>query len=61
MKRLQNQNHSLRQAVTRHLPKALAEEIMAKANEEGLLEPGKLVLMAGFGAGMAWASAVVRW
>jgi len=34
---------------------------MAKANEEGLLEPGKLVLMAGFGAGMAWASAVVRW
>ncbi|MEM7141712.1 MAG: 3-oxoacyl-[acyl-carrier-protein] synthase III C-terminal domain-containing protein, partial [Actinomycetota bacterium] len=34
---------------------------MAKANEDGLLEPGKLVLMAGFGAGMAWASAIVRW
>lgn len=34
---------------------------MAKAQENGLLEPGKLVLMAGFGAGMAWASAVVRW
>ncbi|MDW3218173.1 MAG: beta-ketoacyl-ACP synthase III [Acidimicrobiales bacterium] len=34
---------------------------MAKAADDGLLEPGKLVLMAGFGAGMAWASAVVRW
>ena len=34
---------------------------MAKAHAGGLLEPGRLVLMSGFGAGMAWGSAVVRW
>jgi len=34
---------------------------MAKAYDEGALEPGKIVLMSGFGAGMAWGSAVIRW
>ncbi|HBH75133.1 MAG TPA: hypothetical protein DDY35_01575 [Acidimicrobiaceae bacterium] len=34
---------------------------MAAANEAGVLEPGAVVLMSGFGAGMAWGSVVVRW
>ncbi len=34
---------------------------MSVANDAGALEPGKLVLMTGFGAGMAWGSVVVRW
>ena len=34
---------------------------MAKAHAEGALEPGAVVLMTGFGAGMTWASTVVRW
>ena len=34
---------------------------MAEAKKRGVLEPGRIVLMSGFGAGMAWASAVVRW
>jgi 3-oxoacyl-[acyl-carrier-protein] synthase-3 len=34
---------------------------MAKADADGALEPGKIVLMSGFGAGMAWGSVVVRW
>jgi 3-oxoacyl-[acyl-carrier-protein] synthase III len=34
---------------------------MAKAEADGALEPGKIVLMSGFGAGMAWGSVVVRW
>jgi 3-oxoacyl-[acyl-carrier-protein] synthase III len=27
----------------------------------GRIEPGNLVLFVGFGAGMTWASALVRW
>lgn len=38
------------------IPLALTE-----AAESGRLEPGQLVLMSGFGAGMAWASALIRW
>jgi 3-oxoacyl-[acyl-carrier-protein] synthase-3 len=38
------------------IPLALAE-----AADEGRLQPGDLVLMSGFGAGMSWASALVRW
>ena len=38
------------------IPLALAE-----AADGGRLGPGDVVLMCGFGAGMAWASAVVRW
>jgi 3-oxoacyl-[acyl-carrier-protein] synthase-3 len=38
------------------IPLALAE-----AADAGRLEPGNLVLLAGFGAGMSWASAVIRW
>lgn len=34
---------------------------MATADEAGALEPGTIVLMTGFGAGMAWGSVVVRW
>ncbi len=31
------------------------------ALRHGRIEPGKLVLFVGFGAGMTWASALVRW
>jgi len=34
---------------------------MAKAEDAGALQPGSIVLMTGFGAGMAWGSVVVRW
>lgn len=38
------------------IPMALAE-----AAEQGRIPPGGIVLMSGFGAGMTWASAVLRW
>ena len=38
------------------IPLALAE-----AADQGRIEPGDLVLLVGFGAGMTWASAVIRW
>ncbi|HEX5267499.1 MAG TPA: beta-ketoacyl-ACP synthase III [Acidimicrobiales bacterium] len=34
---------------------------LADAADKGRLSPGDLVLLSGFGAGMTWASAVVRW
>jgi 3-oxoacyl-[acyl-carrier-protein] synthase-3 len=34
---------------------------LADAADNGRLEPGDLVLMVGFGAGMTWASAIMRW
>jgi 3-oxoacyl-[acyl-carrier-protein] synthase-3 len=34
---------------------------LADALETGRLRPGGLVLMSGFGGGMTWASAVLRW
>ncbi len=34
---------------------------LAHALEGGRVRPGDLVLLVGFGAGMSWASAVVRW
>jgi 3-oxoacyl-[acyl-carrier-protein] synthase-3 len=34
---------------------------LAAAADDGRLSPGDLVLLTGFGAGMTWASAVVRW
>ena len=34
---------------------------MAKAHDEGALQPGAIVVMTGFGAGMSWATTVVRW
>ena len=34
---------------------------MAKAHEAGVLQPGAIVLMTGFGAGMTWATTVIRW
>ena len=38
------------------IPIALDEAV-----EKGLLEPGSLLLMAAFGAGLTWAGAMVRW
>ena len=38
------------------VPLALAEAV-----EEGRVHDGDVVLLSGFGAGMAWASAVLRW
>jgi 3-oxoacyl-[acyl-carrier-protein] synthase III len=38
------------------IPLALAE-----AADAGRVKPGDLVLLSGFGAGMTWASAVLRW
>ena len=34
---------------------------LAEAADAGRLERGDLVLLTGFGAGMSWASALVRW
>ncbi len=34
---------------------------MAKAHNEGALQPGAVVVMTGFGAGMTWATTVSRW
>lgn len=34
---------------------------LAAAADEGRLSPGDLVLLSGFGAGMTWGSAVIRW
>jgi 3-oxoacyl-[acyl-carrier-protein] synthase III len=34
---------------------------LADAAEAGRLNPGDLVLLIGFGAGMSWASAVLEW
>ena len=38
------------------IPLALSE-----AADEGRFNDGDLILLSGFGAGMAWGSAVVRW
>jgi 3-oxoacyl-[acyl-carrier-protein] synthase-3 len=32
-----------------------------EAAAEGRLKPGELVLLCGFGAGLAWGTAVLRW
>jgi 3-oxoacyl-[acyl-carrier-protein] synthase III len=34
---------------------------LADAQAEGRLQPGKLVLMTGMGAGLTWGSALLRW
>jgi 3-oxoacyl-[acyl-carrier-protein] synthase-3 len=34
---------------------------MAEAADDGRLREGDLVLMSGFGAGMTWGSALLRW
>jgi 3-oxoacyl-[acyl-carrier-protein] synthase-3 len=34
---------------------------LAEAVEADRLHEGDLVLLSGFGAGMTWASAVIRW
>ena len=34
---------------------------LAEAADAGRVQPGDLVLLSGFGAGMSWASALLRW
>ena len=34
---------------------------LADAGDEGRLEPGKLVLLTGMGAGLTWGSALIEW
>jgi 3-oxoacyl-[acyl-carrier-protein] synthase III len=34
---------------------------LADAAADGRLQPGKLVLMTGMGAGLTWGSALLRW
>jgi 3-oxoacyl-[acyl-carrier-protein] synthase-3 len=34
---------------------------MTEARDSGVLKPGDLVLMVGFGAGLSWASTLVRY
>ena len=46
------------------LYREFAEDIVARiraAADEGRLADGDLVLFSGYGAGMTWASALVRW
>ena len=38
------------------IPLALDE-----AMQEGRIKPGNLVMMSGFGAGLAWGTALLRW
>jgi len=38
------------------IPLALFEAV-----DDGRVKPGDLVLLSGFGAGMTWASALMRW
>ncbi len=35
--------------------------VLAEAADDGRLQHGDLVLISGFGAGLAWGSAVLRW
>ena len=32
-----------------------------EAHEQGRIEPGDLVLMCGFGAGLTWGTGLFRW
>jgi 3-oxoacyl-[acyl-carrier-protein] synthase III len=34
---------------------------LARAEREGVLAPGKLVMLVGFGVGSSWAAALIRW
>jgi 3-oxoacyl-[acyl-carrier-protein] synthase-3 len=35
--------------------------VLAEAADDGRLQPGDLVLLSGFGAGLTWGSALLRW
>ncbi len=35
--------------------------VLAEAADDGRLQPGDLVLLSGFGAGLTWGSALVQW
>jgi len=32
-----------------------------EANQEGKIQPGSLLMLSGFGAGLAWGTALLRW
>jgi 3-oxoacyl-[acyl-carrier-protein] synthase-3 len=34
---------------------------LCEALEEGRIEPGQNIVMVGFGAGLTWAAAVIKW
>ena len=34
---------------------------LCEAREQGLIQPGKLVCLAAFGAGLTWAASLIRW
>jgi 3-oxoacyl-[acyl-carrier-protein] synthase-3 len=54
-----------RVAVTIHkygnISSATVPIALDEANREGRIRPGDLVLLAAFGGGLAWASALIRW
>lgn len=35
--------------------------LLHEVNDKGMLKPGDLVVMSGFGAGLTWGSAVMKW
>jgi 3-oxoacyl-[acyl-carrier-protein] synthase-3 len=35
--------------------------VLDEANQAGRLQRGDLVMMCGFGAGLTWGTALVRW
>jgi 3-oxoacyl-[acyl-carrier-protein] synthase-3 len=35
--------------------------VLAEAADDGRLQPGDTVLLSGFGAGLTWGSALLRW
>jgi 3-oxoacyl-[acyl-carrier-protein] synthase-3 len=35
--------------------------VLAEAADDGRISDGDLVLLSGFGAGLTWGSAVLRW
>jgi 3-oxoacyl-[acyl-carrier-protein] synthase-3 len=35
--------------------------VLAEAADDGRLQPGDLILLSGFGAGLTWGSALLRW
>ena len=34
---------------------------LSAASQQGVLKPGQLVLLAGFGVGYSWAATLIRW
>jgi len=55
--------HKLRNNIQRYgnCSAASIPMLLAEAQREGVLEPGRIVSLTAFGSGFSWASAVVRW